>query len=182
MTAEKSALHWYPMRVTYNRELKVKAHLDSLNIENFLPMHYDLVETSSERRAELVPAIHNLIFVHSSQEIITELKIKKKELEPLRYMMKKSLDGKREIMHIPDNQMDNFMKVASVEDGSVMFLQETDYLDSIGKEVEITAGHFKGVRGVIKRIKKNKHVVVQIEGIAAVAITYIPATLLKEVS
>ena len=74
------------------------------------------------------------------------------------------------------------MKVASVEDSSVMFLENSDYLDYIGKEVEITAGQFKGVRGIIKRIKKNKHVVVQIAGIAAVAITYVPACLLREVS
>lgn len=182
MTAEKSSLLWYPMRVTYNRELKVKAHLDSQNIENFLPMHYELIGTSMERRAELVPAIHNLIFVHSSQETITELKIKEKELEPLRYMMKRSMNGRREILFVPDNQMANFIKVASVENNSVMFLQESDYLNCIGKEVEITAGDFKGVRGVIKRIKKNKHVVVQIDGVAAVAITYVPACLLKEVS
>ena len=170
------------MRVTYNRELKVKAHLDGMDIENFLPMHYDMIETTSGRKAELVPAIHNLIFVHSTQEVITDLKIKQKELAPMRYVMKVHLDGKREILFVPDSQMDNFMKVASVEDSSVMFLENSDYLDYIGKEVEITAGQFKGVRGIIKRIKKNKHVVVQIAGIAAVAITYVPACLLREVS
>ena len=39
-----SPLTWFPMRVTYNRELKVKAALDQLGIENFLPMRYELVE------------------------------------------------------------------------------------------------------------------------------------------
>ena len=31
---------WFPMRVTYQREMKVKAELDRLGIENFLPMRY----------------------------------------------------------------------------------------------------------------------------------------------
>ena len=29
---------WFPMRVTYQREMKVKAELDRLGIENFVPM------------------------------------------------------------------------------------------------------------------------------------------------
>ena len=31
---------WFPMRVTYQREMKVKAELDRLGIENFVPMRY----------------------------------------------------------------------------------------------------------------------------------------------
>ena len=31
---------WFPMRVTYQREVKVKAELDRLGIENFVPMRY----------------------------------------------------------------------------------------------------------------------------------------------
>ena len=34
---------WFPMRVTYQREMKVKAELDRLEIENFVPMTYKLV-------------------------------------------------------------------------------------------------------------------------------------------
>jgi transcription antitermination factor NusG len=44
--------------------------------------------------------------------------------------------------------------------------------------VRVNEGHFAGVEGVIKRIRKNKHVVVQIEGVAAVAITFVPASYL----
>ena len=31
---------WFPMRVTYQREMKVKAELDRQGIENFVPMRY----------------------------------------------------------------------------------------------------------------------------------------------
>ena len=31
---------WYAIRVTYNRELKVKADLDAQGIDNFIPMKY----------------------------------------------------------------------------------------------------------------------------------------------
>jgi transcription antitermination factor NusG len=49
----------------------------------------------------------------------------------------------------------------------------------MGRRVRITAGRFKGVEGVIKRIKKNKFFLIQIDGVAAVAITYVPADCLE---
>ena len=63
---------WFPMRVTYQREMKVKAELDRLGIECFVPMRYKVVELpfdklrarnggDTELRRELVPAINNLI-------------------------------------------------------------------------------------------------------------------------
>ena len=39
-------------------------------------------------------------------------------------------------------------------------------------------GDFAGVEGTIKRVKKNKCVVVQIENVAAVAIAFLPAAFL----
>ena len=171
-------LLWYPMRVTYHRELKIKQHLDQLEIENFLPMRYEMVETATGSKRKLVPAIHNLIFVHSSQNTITDLKMRKSELEPLRYMTKRIEKGVREIIHVPDRQMEDFIKVASVQDDSVFFLDPSEYINKVGRQVKITAGPFKDIEGVIKRIKKNKSVVVQIEGVAAVAIAFVPANYL----
>ena len=40
---------WFPMRVTYSRELKIKAELDRLKIENFIPMTYKLLDADTER-------------------------------------------------------------------------------------------------------------------------------------
>ena len=172
-------LLWYPMRVTYHRELKIKQHLDSLEIENFLPMRYEMVETASGSKRKLVPALHNLIFVHSSQNTITDLKMGKREFEPLRYMTKQTERGTREIIHVPDRQMESFIKVASVQDDSVFYLDPSEYINKIGRRVKIVEGPFKDVEGVIKRIKKNKSVVVQIEGVAAVAIAFVPANYLE---
>ena len=62
---------WFPMRVTYAREMKVKDELDRLKIENFLPMKYKVVDAdTSHPHKELVPAINNLIFVRHTQKVI----------------------------------------------------------------------------------------------------------------
>ena len=181
MQTEKS-LQWFPMRVTYNRELKVKEHLDTIDVESFIPLRYEFVGKGNDKKRKLVPAIHNLIFIRSTKQQLTYLKQSVKELEPLRFIVRTTLDGNSEILRIPDRQMENFRRVASVQDDSVMFLQPRDYINKVGRRVLITEGVFAGVEGVIKRFKNNRHVVVQMEGLAAVAITYVPANYIATIN
>ena len=176
---------WFPMRVTYQREMKVKAELDRLGIENFVPMRYKVVESQNngytELRRVLVPAINNLIFVRSTQERVSELKRTNEVLEPLRYMMDHTAAREHAIMTVADGEMANFMRVASRTDDSVMFLDDETVLGKEGKRVEIMGGAFEGVTGVIRRVKRCKRVVVEIEGVASVAIAWVPAGMLKEI-
>ena len=175
---------WFPMRVTYQREMKVKAELDRLGIENFVPLRYKVVEAQNdgdtELRRVLVPAINNLIFVRSTQERVNELKRRNEVLEPLRYMMDHTATCEHTIMTVADREMENFMRVASRTDDSVMFLDNETIVGKEGKRVEIMGGAFEGVTGLIRRVKRCKRVVVAIEGVASVAIAYVRAELLKE--
>ena len=176
---------WFPMRVTYQREMKVKAELDRLGIENFVPMRYKVVESrndgDTELRRKLMPAVSNLIFVRSTQERVSELKQSNEVLEPLRYMMDRTASREHAIMTVADRDMENFMRVASMTDDSVMFLDNDTVVGKEGKRVEIMGGAFEGVKGVIRRVKRCKRVVVELEGIASVAIAYVPAGLLREI-
>ena len=175
-------IFWFPMRVTYSRELKIKAELDRLAIENFLPMTYKLVDADTENpHRELVPAINNLIFVRSSRNRISSLKSTNVVLQPLRYIMDRTAQQAHTIMTVPDAQMQNFMRVASKTDDSVMFLNDETVVGKEGKRVLITGGVFDGVTGVIRRVKRCKRVVVELEGIASVAIAFVPAVLLQEI-
>ena len=103
-------------------------------------------------------------------------------LEPLRYMMDHTAAGEHTIMTVPDKQMENFMRVASQTDDSVMWLDDETIVGKEGKRVEIMGGAFEGVVGVIRRVKRCKRVVVELEGIASVAIAYVPAGLLREIN
>ena len=183
---------WFPMRVTYQREMKVKAELDRLGIECFVPMRYKVVELPFDRlrvrdggdtelRRELVPAINNLIFVRSTLERISGLKASNEVLEPLRYMMDRTASREHAIMTVGDREMENFMRVASRTDDSVMFLNEESVVGKEGKRVMITSGTFEGVKGIIRRVKRCKRVVVELEGIASVAIAFVPAVMLREI-
>ena len=49
-----------------------------------------------------------------------------------------------------------------------------------GDKVRVTGGPFKGAEGYIKRIRGNRRLVVALEGIIAVATTYIPGRFLEK--
>ena len=172
---------WFPMRVTYNRELRIKSCFDELGIECFVPMKYELDADASDGKERLVPAIHNLIFVHSTQEKITGLKMGQRDFAPLRYMMTHTDNGRTRVMTVRDEEMNNFMRVASVQDRSVFLVEDSDYFSKIGRMVKITDGQLKGVVGVVKRIKKNRCVVVRIQGVAAAVIANVPARFVEEI-
>lgn len=171
------------MRVTYSRELQAKGFLDSIGVESFIPMHYVPVKGKHPRHQVLKPAITSLIFIHACQKSITELKMTKRELSSLRYIMHPVLDEnsnvlRKDILTVPDKQMENFIKVASVYDDRVFYMENLEFAGKPGQRVKVVEGDFAGVEGTIKRVKKNKCVVVQIENVVAVAIAFLPAAFL----
>lgn len=173
-------LTWFPMRVTYQRELKVKAALDKMEVENFLPMKTVLTEHGGHRHYETVPAVNNLIFVHATKDHVTRIKNEYENLRALRYIMTRPLDGSRpQPITISQQEMENFIRVASHTDESVMHLDLSDVEGKTGRKVLITEGEFAGVEGYILRIHQNKRVVIQLKDLAAVAITFTPPIFLR---
>ena len=147
---------------------------------SWFPMRVIDADTENFHR-KLVPAINNLIFVHSSKDRISSLKSTNAVLQPLRYIMDRTAQQAHTIMTVPDAQMQNFIRVASKTDDSVMFLNDETVVGKVGKRVLITGGVFDGVTGIIRRVKRCKRVVVELEGIASVAIAFVPTVLLKEI-
>ena len=78
---------WFAVRVSYSRELALKAILDEENIESFIPMRYGIVMKGGKRVRKLVPAIHNLVFIHSTRKRIDALKDELEGKMPIRFIM-----------------------------------------------------------------------------------------------
>ena len=177
------AIHWYPMRVTYQRVKAIKALLDADQIENYLPMRWEWQETTDgQRRLRHLPVIASMIFVRDTRDRIMALK-QMPGYEPMRFYTRPSvtLKNRREIFPIPDKQMQDFIRVASSNDERVAFLEDTDYLRAVGQRVRVAEGECAGIEGVVKRIKSNKCVVVRLEGIATVAILRFPVHALIKI-
>lgn len=178
-----SMKQWFPMRVTYSRQMKVKAYLDEHDIRSFVPMQYANYVENKRVKRKLVPAVNNLIFIFSDQKTITKLKQQTVECEPLRYMMQHSVvsDNPDTIMTVPTRQMENFIHATEVNMDEVVYLSADDLKGKVNAHVTITSGPFEGVEGVVRRVKGNKHVVVELEGFGGYVINFIPnAFILKK--
>ena len=152
-------LHWYVVRVTYSRELSLKDYLDKADIENFIPMHYEYIMRNERRVRKLVPAIHNLVFIRSTRACIDEIKNNYALNIPVRYIMNRET---RQPVIIPDAQMRSFILVK-------------------GTKVRITGGVFEGAVGEFVRLRHDRRVVVNIEGVMAVATTFIHSSLIEPI-
>lgn len=170
--------HWFAIRVSYCRELTLKAILDENQIENFIPMRYEYVVKEGKRMRRLLPAIHNLVFVHSNRRCIDALKEQLEPTLPIRFIMNRE---HRQPIIIPDTQMHSFMLVAGNLEETVLYMDPTELQLVKGQKVRITGGIFEGVVGEFVRIRHDRRVVVCIEGVMAVATTFVSPALVQAI-
>ncbi len=176
MFTQKRLHNWFALRVTYNQEMKVKHELERRHIEYFLPMKYRIVQKGERQIKELVPAIHNLIFVYMTKEDLAEYKAT--TMLPIRYIMDRE---KHKPITIPDKQMQNFIAVAGTRDEHLVYLDSTFSSFNNGDKVRVIGGLFEGAEGYFIRIKGDRRVVVCIEGIASVATAFIHPSLIEKI-
>lgn len=82
---------------------------------------------------------------------------------------------------IPEREMEVFIFVCSAGKQGLTYLGDDKPEYHQGDLVRVTEGPFKGAQGHIKRIKKDRRLVVSIRGIAAVATTYIHPQFLETI-
>ena len=170
---------WYPLRVTYSRELLLKEALDAENIENFIPMHYEYVKKADRKVRKLVPVVHNLVFVHSSLACIDRIKQSVGLSLAVRYIIGRETNRP---LIVPDSQMRSFIAVSGNYEEQIVYLDPAVTALQKGDRVRITGGVFEGVEGIILRVKGDRRVSVCIKGVMAVATAYVHPSLMELVS
>ncbi|MBR5030994.1 MAG: UpxY family transcription antiterminator [Muribaculaceae bacterium] len=173
---EPEAKVWYAIRVTFNREMKVKDDLDLRGIESFVPMKYVMGTRRGRRVKKLVPTIHNLIFFHIEPSLMKEYKATTKL--PIRYIMNPAT--KKPVV-VPEQEMKNFIAVAGTYEEQLVYITPKPGQFSRGDRVRILGGPFEGAEGVLQRVKGDSRVIVSIKGLVAVATTAIHPSLLEKI-
>lgn len=87
---------------------------------------------------------------------------------------------KTHVEAIPDRVMKTFLILAPYHDEPVIYLSIDDPHFLEGKRKRVTSGLFKGCEGVVKRIKGERRLIVQINARAAIATPYIPKEFLED--
>ena len=168
---------WYAIRVTYNRELKVKEDLDARGITNFVPMQYRREERNGRMVKRLVPSVHNLIFINITPTGMRDYKMST-DL-PIRYIMNRET---HKPITVPNNEMESFIKVAGTYEEKLIYLNPEPGDFSQGERVRIIGGPFVGAEGVFVRFKGDRRVLINIPGVVAVATTYVHPSMIEKIT
>ena len=153
----------------------MESELKKLSVECYYPVKLVVHEHDGEQAVVKEPAISSLIFFRSSA-------LRAEEIQ-------KCFDGRvilyryRSTKHpaiIPDQEMNAFKLITSGGHPDLEYLDAGAVNFKKGQHVRVTGGPFEGAEGYIQRIQGNKRLVVAIEGVVAVATTYIPSCLLQK--
>ena len=162
--------YWFVLRVSYSRELKIKAQLDQMGITTFVPMMWKKKTVDGKTENKLVPAVSNLCFVQSTKNSLDSFIASFGENSPVHYYWDRALQRP---LTVPQAAMEDFIKVASTVDEDLIYLTEISTKLREGQTVKVRSGAFAGVTGKIVRIKKSRRIMVELPGMLAVASTFV---------
>jgi len=166
---------WYPMYVSYCQELKVRDALEKEGVKCFLPMVQKTARVGKKLVHSVEPAIHNLIFVYSHRDQLRDLKMFNRDCSYMQFMTihQRSDAQSSVVITVPDHQMEQFIRAMSIDDpdGQRTYLPYSDFLGKEGKRVRFIRGAFEGIEGTIKRINKNRHLVITLPHVGVLVIS-----------
>lgn len=165
----QDVVSWYVIRVTYGREYKLKLELEERNIEHFLPVKTVILRRTPDGKliSRKTSAIPNTIFIRETRENIQQLKTELEGRFPMRYMMNRNT---HQPLTVREKQMQDFIRFASLENERLLYLNNPDVVYEKGQPVEIVSGPFAGVHGYILRIRRDRKLVISVDGVLAAAV------------
>ncbi len=178
-------LSWFVLNAVFGRELRVKELLEIQGIEAFVPMRYLIKMKRGHKERVLVSAISNFVFIHTTKEILESFKsdLQSQYGYPT-YFVTRKIGDRRVIITVPDQQMREFIRIASQLEEDVLYFPPEEIQLEKGDRVRIIGGNLDGLEGTLLKVKgkRSKRVVVSIAGVAAVAAYYISPDLIQVIS
>ncbi|MGX8712701.1 MAG: KOW motif-containing protein [bacterium] len=157
----EETLHWYAIKVYFNRVQQLIGECRELGLEFFAP----------------ADVIKSLLFLRCSEVEVTRF-----VTERWQHVWLYRRTESRQPAAIPDREMEVFRFVVTAGREGLTLLGDDRPEYHMGDRVVVTGGPFKGAEGHIKRIRRDRRLVVTIPGVVAVATAYIHPSLLQKVA
>ena len=168
---------WYALKVFYNRVFELEKQLSQEGVRSYIPLLHEDTVAGDKKIRKRKPAVSSLMFIRQSEHYLLELQDRMKASCP--FMAYFDRETKQPAV-IPDREMELFMQITSADTSDLEYFSDEAIDYRSGDKVRVTGGPFKGAEGYIKRIRGNRRLVVALEGIIAVATTYIPGRFLEK--
>lgn len=199
---------WYAIKVFFNKVFRMEDILSDMGLETYLPVQKDklrgqeylkvnkmlaMVDVNHRKDSRYIqdgviiyerkPLVTSLIFVRADEAEICSVDTRLKEEMIMGRMLGfiyKSADFTRKAT-IPDKQMESFRLLTEKGGNGLTFFTSNLVRLAQGDRVRVIDGPLKGAEGYIKRIKKDRRLLVCVEGVIAVASSYIPERMLEKI-
>ncbi len=169
-------LHWYALKVFYNRVTYLRSQMPE-GVESYVPMQTVEDYDKGQLRYSEKQLIPSLLFVRCSEEWL--VKFKHEHNADFMYYAEPETHRPGAI---PDNEMRSFILVTSADAGrNVKYFGADAPEYRTGDRVRVTGGIYAGAEGYIKRIKKDRKLIVSVTGVAVVAVSYIHPDFLEKI-
>lgn len=166
---------WYA--VIGMRIFQVEKSLAPYCDEVFLPKETVRSEQGTQRVRAAIP---RMMFIRTGLENALDLERKSRDrtdrIEPF-FLFR--THGRRVVPEITDQEI-HLLRLLTANDSTRCEIYRKNNVRE-GDHVQITGGPFAGYTGYVRRIRKNKHVVVEVEGVCAIALPFIHPDLLAPI-
>lgn len=168
---------WYALKVFYNRTAALRQKITAPEVETYVPMQTIEKYDQGRLHYEEKPLVSSLLFIRCTESWLISFK----KDNPHDFMFYTSPDLKRP-GPIDDEEMRMFIFVTSADHGkNLHYFGESNSTYKMGQRVRVTDGIYKGAEGYIKRIKKDRKLIVSVSGVAVVAVSFIPQEFLEKI-
>ena len=173
----KDTLHWYALKVFFNKVFEVEDILHDDQVESYIPCQWVREERQGKMQNLRKTIIPSLMFFRSTEKYAKDLQ--QRLLNRVMLYMKRESEYCKRPAIISDTEMDMFILVTSAGDQGLEYFPD-DYMSyKVGQKVRVIGGIFKGAEGYIKRIKHNRRLTVTLSGICMVATSFIEPSYLE---
>ncbi|MBD5163306.1 MAG: hypothetical protein HDT09_01220 [Bacteroidales bacterium] len=168
-------LEWFAIKS--RQANKAEEVLNEYCDEVFFPQEVIRTKDRAERRRALIPRV---LFVKTSRKKVLELERRSREnpesFIPF-WIYRYPTD--RKIQVISPRSIELLRLLTSGDTTQCEIFNKTDFREN--ERVRVTGGPYQGYEGFVQRVKKNKHVIVKLEGICLIMLPFIHPDLLEPV-
>lgn len=176
---------WFVFRVTYGREQKASLLIGQQGIEVYLPMRPVYKQANGQRICKMESLMPNLLFVHCTKDEADALVKRTPELSTfLRYYynhLQLTPDGKNPPLIIQESSMLNFIHTVNTANEHLKVVNTKNCHYKSDEKVRVIMGCFAGVEGKVARVAGQQRVIVEIDGLCAIATAYMPSAFLERI-
>lgn len=176
--ASEEPSRWYVLNAIFGKELQTCQLLRQEEIECFVPMRYEMRRVKQKPVRVLVPAVHNLVFVHATKAYLEDFKSR---VPFTLYFMTRKEGMRRTLLTVPDGEMSAFIRVARMVEEDIHYFRPEEIHLEKGIRVRVHGGPFDGLEGHLLKVKgkRSKRIVVRLCGVTAVAAAEIKPDLIE---